>query len=78
LLYRQSDRYRHLVISHGSIPRDVHAEHTAVFDAAMARDIGQATTAIERHIYLTFESIRMLVPEFDCKADAGETNGGVK
>lgn len=62
LLYRQSERYRHLVISHGTLPRDVHAEHTAIFEAALARDVGKALKAIERHILLTFESIRLLMP----------------
>lgn len=63
LLYRQSERYRHLAISHRALPRDVHAEHTAIFDAALARDHRRATEAIERHIVLTFESIRMLMAE---------------
>jgi DNA-binding GntR family transcriptional regulator len=76
LLYRQSERYRHIVISDRSIPRDVHAEHTAVFDAALARDTAQASKAIERHIFLTFESIRMLMPEFDRNDGAGRTGTG--
>jgi GntR family carbon starvation induced transcriptional regulator len=67
LLYRQSERYRHLVISNRALPRDVHAEHTAVFDAALARDVKRATEAIERHIYLTFESIRVLMSESDAE-----------
>jgi GntR family transcriptional regulator, carbon starvation induced regulator len=63
LLYRQSERYRHLVISRGTLARDVHAEHTAIFEAALARDHKRAAEAIERHIMLTFESIRLLMPE---------------
>lgn len=63
LLYRQSERYRHAVISHRALPRDVHAEHTAIFDAALARDLGKATEALEKHIFLTFESIRTLMSE---------------
>ncbi|HEY0846676.1 MAG TPA: FCD domain-containing protein [Noviherbaspirillum sp.] len=63
LLYRQSERYRHAVISHRALPRDVHAEHTAIFDAALARDCGKANEALEKHIFLTFESIRTLMSE---------------
>lgn len=65
LLYRQSERYRHLAISHHSIPRDVHAEHTAIFDAALARDVDKALAAIEAHIQLTFEAIRRLMPDIE-------------
>lgn len=63
LLYRQSERYRHLVISHRTLARDVHSEHTAIFDAALARDVPAAMQALERHIVLTFESIRLLLPD---------------
>lgn len=63
LLYRQSERYRHLVISRATLKRDVHAEHTAIFEAALARDHKRASEAIEHHIMLTFESIRLLMPE---------------
>lgn len=63
LLYRQSERYRHHVISHRALPRDVHAEHKAIFDAALARDIDGANAALATHIRLTFEAIRTLMPE---------------
>lgn len=63
LLYRQSERYRHVVISHRTLPRDVHAEHTAIFDAALERDVGKAIEALEKHIFLTYESIRVLMQE---------------
>ena len=63
LLYRQSERYRHLVISHRAFPRDVHAEHSAIFEAALARDVEKALAAIETHIQLTFEAIRTLMPD---------------
>lgn len=68
LLYRQSERYRHLVISHGTLARDVHAEHTEIFDAALARDVDRALKAIERHIQITYESIRLLMPAEDVDA----------
>lgn len=65
LLYRQSERYRHTVISHRSVARDVHAEHSAIYEAALARDVKRARAALEVHINLTFESIRKLLPELE-------------
>jgi len=62
LLYRQSERYRHLAITTSTIQRDVHAEHTAIIEAALERDSERACDALERHIRLTFDSIRMLAP----------------
>jgi DNA-binding GntR family transcriptional regulator len=63
LLYRQSERYRHLVISEGSLPRDVHTEHGQIFEAALARDLPRASDALEQHIRLTFEAFRLIQPE---------------
>ncbi|GAB3432143.1 FCD domain-containing protein [Massilia solisilvae] len=65
LLYRQSERYRHLVISDRTLPRDVHAEHTTIFEAAIARDADAVTEAISVHIQLTCEAIRTLMPGLD-------------
>ena len=54
LLYRQSERYRRLVIADHSLPRDVHAEHRLIFDAALARDTATASaragTAYPHHL----------------------------
>jgi DNA-binding GntR family transcriptional regulator len=63
LLYRQSERYRHLAITSSPNQRDVHAEHTDIIEAALQRDAKRACDALERHIRLTFESIRMLTPD---------------
>jgi DNA-binding GntR family transcriptional regulator len=63
LLYRQSERYRHLALTkRTNIKRDVHAEHAEIFDAAMARDVRRATSALEQHIRLTFDMMHELVP----------------
>lgn len=63
LLYRQHERYRHLTMARGKVPRDVHAEHEAIFEAAMARNGKLASELLEEHIRFTFESIRLMVPE---------------
>jgi len=62
LLYRQSERYRHLAITRMAMPRDVHAEHAAIIEAALKRDAERASRALEQHIRLTFDSIRLLAP----------------
>lgn len=62
LLYRQSERYRHLAITSNAMPRDVHAEHAAIIDAALKRDAERASRALEQHIRLTFDSICLLAP----------------
>jgi len=62
LLYRQSERYRHLSIATPTMPRDVHAEHTLIFEATLERDVKRASRALEQHIRLTFDSIRLMLP----------------
>ena len=47
ILYRQSERYRRLSITHRPVPRDVHEEHQAIFDACLARDAGFCAAAAE-------------------------------
>ncbi len=58
LLYRQSERYRHRVISNPTPSRDVHAEHILIFEATLNRDTRRAAKALEQHIRLTFDVIK--------------------
>jgi DNA-binding GntR family transcriptional regulator len=60
LLYRQAGRYRHLSLSLAPIPRNIHAEHEALFNAVMARDAAKATEIMTEHIELTFQSVQAL------------------
>lgn len=64
ILYRQSERYRRLSLFNQPIPRDVHAEHEAIVDAAIARDAPAATRILTDHILRTLEAIRQLPPDF--------------
>lgn len=64
ILYRQSERYRRLSLFNQLIPRDVHAEHEAIVDAAIARDAPAATRILTDHILRTLEAIRQLPPDF--------------
>lgn len=56
ILYRHGERYRHVAIRIGATPgvdREVHAEHEAIFNAALARQEARAALALEAHIRLT-------------------------
>lgn len=60
ILYRQSERYRRLSITHRPVPRDVHEEHQAIFDACLARDADKAAALLAAHIRKTLEAVREL------------------
>lgn len=56
ILYRHGERYRHLAIrigAAGSIQRNVHDEHTGIFNASIGRQEARAALALEAHIRLT-------------------------
>lgn len=63
ILYLQSERYRRLSLFRQPIPRDVHAEHQAIVDAALARDAKEATRILSEHILRTLEAVRSLPAE---------------
>jgi DNA-binding GntR family transcriptional regulator len=58
ILYRQSERYRRFAIASSHTRRDIHQEHTELYEAAMDRDIKRATAALDVHIRATLEIIR--------------------
>ena len=60
ILYHQAERYRRLSLYLQPIPRDIHAEHEALMQAALARDAEKATAVLAEHIQLTFRSIQAL------------------
>ncbi len=62
ILYRQSERYRRLVLFKRPIARDVHAEHAAIFEATLARDARRAADLLGKHIRLTLDAVRHLPP----------------
>jgi len=63
LLYRQSERYRRISLYNSRIPRDVHAEHAKLCEAAVARDADRACAVLTEHIIRTLDGIRKLPPE---------------
>jgi GntR family transcriptional regulator, carbon starvation induced regulator len=58
ILYRQSERYRRYLISSRGQKRDIHAEHTEIFEAAIRRNERRAAEALEKHVRLTHEMLR--------------------
>ena len=64
ILYQQSERYRRISLFRKPVPRDVHAEHQALFDATLARDTDRATAILTEHILRTLESVRHMPAEF--------------
>lgn len=63
ILYRQAERYRRLSLSQSTQPRNVHAEHTAIVDAVMARRTDDAVQLLSDHILRTLSTVRQLPPE---------------
>ncbi len=62
ILYRHAERYRNinfrLTAAHAS-GRDVHKEHEAIFRAAVDRQEARAALALEAHIRLTHDVVRL-------------------
>jgi DNA-binding GntR family transcriptional regulator len=66
ILYRCSERYRHVAIRIGATPgfdRDVHVEHESIYRAALARQEARAALALEAHIRLTCDLLERHVRE---------------
>ncbi len=53
LLTRQGERYRSFALDVPGMTRDVHAEHAAIFELAMAGEEARAALALEAHICAT-------------------------
>lgn len=60
ILFQQSERYRRISRGMPLIPRDTLAEHKAIFEAVMARDVEAACEAVRTHIQITLENISVM------------------
>ena len=58
VLYLHMERYRRLTAHHPSPKRDVHAEHQALHDAALARDEALCASLLKSHIEASLEAVR--------------------
>lgn len=61
-LFDQAERYRSLGRIYRKSPRDVGAEHQAIADAVLSRNVARACELSEKHIRSTFENIVTNVP----------------
>lgn len=61
ILFQQSERYRRIALANLTTARDVHAEHRAIFEAAMARDADRACDYVGEHIERTLIVISALI-----------------
>lgn len=57
LLYYQHERYRRISLEHPEPGRDLQAEHKAIMDATLARDVKLAVRLSEEHIDLTTKAV---------------------
>ncbi len=64
ILYQQSERYRRTSMFRHPIPRDVHTEHKALFEATLARDATRAASILTEHILRTLDGVRQMPPDF--------------
>jgi GntR family transcriptional regulator, carbon starvation induced regulator len=58
LLYHQSERYRRVSLNASRAWRNVHEEHVAIYEAALARDALKACRMTELHLRKTAEEVR--------------------
>lgn len=58
LLYQQSERYRRVSAIKGPPPVEVHEEHSAIFDAVMARNADLAAAVLTAHVHRALTVIR--------------------
>ncbi|MGE4480253.1 GntR family transcriptional regulator [Acidocella sp.] len=68
ILFQQSERYRRISLVNRMVSRDVHAEHKAIFEAALHRDVELACKVAGEHIERTLTVFTKLLHQ---SADAG-------
>lgn len=77
ILYRHGERYRHVAIQMGAaqtIQRDVHGEHTSIYQAALARQEARAALALEAHVRLTCDILTQHAASHQAAAQAARTD----
>jgi len=68
-LFRQHERYRRFSRIKSVLTRDIHQEHEALFEAAMARDAGKAVGIISTHIQRTTDAVVSALDHADSEQD---------
>jgi DNA-binding GntR family transcriptional regulator len=70
ILYRHAERYRNIIwrlTAANASGRNVHQEHEAIYRAAMGRQDARAALALEAHIRLTHDIMRLKASQTDLK-----------
>ncbi|MFA7430739.1 MAG: FCD domain-containing protein [Rhodospirillaceae bacterium] len=65
ILYHQSERYRRIALTGRTVPRNVHEEHRAIFEATMARDADTACAHTAEHIDRTLQALSCMFQDGD-------------
>ena len=74
-LFFQHERYRWLSLPLAKVERNLHAEHTAVAEAALARDADRAVQTMTDHLQLTAHIILSSSGVADSAGAAGASEG---
>jgi GntR family transcriptional regulator, carbon starvation induced regulator len=74
ILYRQSERYRHIAFINAP-ERDVHQEHVGIFEAAIGRDEDMAAALIEHHVCATLDVVIAFNEQNDRPLETGRQVG---
>ena len=61
MLYAQHERYRRIARLRPDAPRDVQAEHRAILEAVLARDIARACAATKSHLDRTTQAVLAVI-----------------
>lgn len=68
-LFRQHERYRRFSRLKTVWTRDIHDEHEALFEAAIARDVEKATAIISEHVQRTTDAVIAALPPIEPDAN---------
>lgn len=61
--YSQCERYRRIAFAQPRVPRSAEADHKAIMDACLARNVALARRLSEEHIAKTAERVMPLLPQ---------------
>ncbi len=74
ILLQQSERYRRFALVDKSVPRDVHAEHQAIYEATLDKDCDKAAKLLGQHIDRTFDVISLIAEQDISHAEGGRAD----
>lgn len=76
MLHCHSERYRMIALAEAGVERDVHDEHVAIAEAALARKTQRACRLIELHLQRTAEIVRLALVRRDGELLSKSSKGG--